>query len=983
MGKKKDSDPDSKEYGEAAQFDPTFHGPIHNRSCTDIICCVLFMLVILGYMVVGIIAWLYGDPRHVLYPRNSTGSFCVTRGLLLSHALLFYYVLLYSVLLCNTLLCSTLLCSAPASYSATALLSVLLFTQPFSLLHCALPYCTLLCFLLLCTVLFLTLSSPLSLYSPLLLSPLLLSPLLASPLLVSPPLLFPILVSSPGLSSSGLSSPGLSSSGLSSPGLSSSALSSSVLSYTGLSSSGLSSPVLSYTGLSSSGLSSSGLSSPGLSSSALSSPALSSSALSSPALSSTGLSSTGLSSSALSYTGLSSSGLSSSGLSSPGLSSSGLSSPGLSSPARSSSALSSSVLSYTGLSSSGISSPGLSSSGLSSPGLSSSALSSSALLYWSLLLWSLLSWSLLLSPPLVSPLLDSPPLLSPPLLSPLLVSPPLVSPLLDSPPLLSPPLVSPLLVSPPLVSPLLDSPLLDSPPLLSPPLLSPPLVSPLLVSPPLVSPLLVSPLLVSPLLDSPPLLSPPLLSPPLVSPLLLSGLVISMLVSMLFLLLLRFTAPVMVWLLILGLLGAGGIWHCYWEYDNYKTRAVSITDIGFTTNLEVYLQTQETWLAFLIIIAVAEAIILLTVIFLRKRILIAIALIQEASRAVGHMMSTLLYPLVTFVLVLVCVAYWGITALYLATSGAPIYRVVALNVSQGDCERYNGTQECDPLNFNSSSAPGCPSARCIFIRYNDEGLLQRNIFNLQIYNAVAFLWCVNFVIALGQCTLAGAFASYYWAFSKPSDIPYFPLSSAFIRTLRYHVGSLAFGALILTLVQIVRILLEYIDHKTRCKAPAQNPCARFLMCCLKCCFWCLEKFIKFLNRNAYIMIAVYGKNFCVSAKNAFFLLMRNIIRSVPNLLVLFGSPAVLSFFFFSGRIPLPGETFRSENLNYYWMPIITVAIGSYLIAHGFFSVYNMCVDTLFLCFLEDLERNDGSQERPYYMSKNLMKILNKSNKGAK
>lgn len=26
------------------------------------------------------------------------------------------------------------------------------------------------------------------------------------------------------------------------------------------------------------------------------------------------------------------------------------------------------------------------------------------------------------------------------------------------------------------------------------------------------------------------------------------------------------------------------------------------------------------------------------------------------------------------------------------------------------------------------------------------------------------------------------------------------------------------------------------------------------MVCLKCCFWCLEKFIKFLNRNAYIMV---------------------------------------------------------------------------------------------------------------------------------
>uniref|UniRef100_A0A8C8HVX8 Choline transporter-like protein n=1 Tax=Oncorhynchus tshawytscha TaxID=74940 RepID=A0A8C8HVX8_ONCTS len=360
---------------------------------------------------------------------------------------------------------------------------------------------------------------------------------------------------------------------------------------------------------------------------------------------------------------------------------------------------------------------------------------------------------------------------------------------------------------------------------------------------------------------------------------------------------------------------------------------------------------------------------------------------QWIIAAVSHMMSTLFYPLVTFVLLVVCVAYWGITALYLATSGNPVYKVVTLNSTQGNCGQIGGNVTCDPqVNYS-----WCPSARCIFIKYNNEGLLQRNLFNLQIYNVVAFLWCINFVIALGQCTLAGAFASYYWAFSKPSDIPTFPLSQAFIRTLRYHVGSLAFGALILTLIQVVRIILEYLDHKTRA---AQNPCARFLMCCLKCCFWCLEKFIKFLNRNAYIMIAVYGKNFCVSAKNAFMLLMRNIVRvvvldKVTDLLLFFGKllvvggVGVLAFFFFSGRIRLPGSNFRTEMLNYYWMPIIVVVVGAYLIAHGFFSVYNMCVDTLFLCFLEDLERHDGTIQKPYYMSKNLMKILNKKNKGPK
>uniref|UniRef100_A0A8D3BTR8 Choline transporter-like protein n=1 Tax=Scophthalmus maximus TaxID=52904 RepID=A0A8D3BTR8_SCOMX len=475
-------------------------------------------------------------------------------------------------------------------------------------------------------------------------------------------------------------------------------------------------------------------------------------------------------------------------------------------------------------------------------------------------------------------------------------------------------------------------------------------------------------------------------------PWILLGLLIAMVVSMLFLLLLRFTAPVMVWVLIVGVLGAGayGIWHCYWEYDNYKKASASISDIGFTTNFNVYLQVQETWLAFLIIISVVEAILLLTIIFLRTRIRIAIALIQESSKAIGHMMSALLYPLVTFVLLLVCVTYWGSTALYLATSGSPIYRVVALNSTMRIVLLSFNFSISSPQNFTSSDYPDCPSASCIFIKYNDEGLLQRNLFNLQIYNVVAFLWCANFIIALGQCTLAGAFASYYWAFSKPDDIPFFPVCGGFMRSLRYHVGSLAFGALILTLVQLVRIILEYIDHKTR----GENPVARFILCCMKCCFWCLEKCIKFLNRNAYIMIAIYGKNFCVSAKNAFMLLMRNVIRvvvldKVTDLLLFFGKllvvggVGVLSFFFFSGRILLPGSTFRTETLNYYWMPIITVVFGSYLIAHGFFSVYNMGVDTLFLCFLEDLERNDGSEQKPYYMSKNLMKILNKSNKAPK
>lgn len=32
---------------------------------------------------------------------------------------------------------------------------------------------------------------------------------------------------------------------------------------------------------------------------------------------------------------------------------------------------------------------------------------------------------------------------------------------------------------------------------------------------------------------------------------------------------------------------------------------------------------------------------------------------------------------------------------------------------------------------------------------------------------------------------------------------------------RYHTGSLAFGSLILSLVQVIRVILEYLDHKLK------------------------------------------------------------------------------------------------------------------------------------------------------------------------
>uniref|UniRef100_A0A8C9Z2S4 Choline transporter-like protein n=1 Tax=Sander lucioperca TaxID=283035 RepID=A0A8C9Z2S4_SANLU len=440
------------------------------------------------------------------------------------------------------------------------------------------------------------------------------------------------------------------------------------------------------------------------------------------------------------------------------------------------------------------------------------------------------------------------------------------------------------------------------------------------------------------------------------------GLLVALAVSLLFILLLRFTAGTLLWATIITviLLLAYGMWYCSMVLSQLRHTAgseVAIVEVGLHTDLHVYLQLTQTWIIL--------SSILLMLIFLRRRVRVAIALLREASKAIGYIMSTLFFPLITFFLVSVCVSYWAVTAVYLASSGQAVYKVTSPDVS---CPYTNRT--CNPETFkrsNISQSALCQASQCLFAFYGGETSYHRHLFLLQVYNLLIFLWLLNFSLALEQCTLAGTFASYYWARRKPQDIPACPLFSSFSRAIRYHTGSLAFGALVLSVAQLVRLILEYLENKLK---GVDNSLSRFIMHCLKCCFWCLEKVIRYMNRNAYIMVAIYGKNFCSSAREAFFLLMRNVVRvavldRVTDFLLFLGKVliaggvGVVAFFFFTRKIPVIQE--EEPNLNYYWVPLLTVVMGAYLIAHGFFSVYAICVDTLFLCFY----RNKVVQKTPH------------------
>ena len=57
------------------------------------------------------------------------------------------------------------------------------------------------------------------------------------------------------------------------------------------------------------------------------------------------------------------------------------------------------------------------------------------------------------------------------------------------------------------------------------------------------------------------------------------------------------------------------------------------------------------------------------------------------------------------------------------------------------------------------------------------------------------------------------------------------------------------------------------------------------------------------------------------------------------------------------------------------LPTVLTCLIAWVTSSIFMFVYSMAIDTILLCFCEDKTSNDGSPERPYFMSPRLQKFI--------
>jgi len=358
-----------------------------------------------------------------------------------------------------------------------------------------------------------------------------------------------------------------------------------------------------------------------------------------------------------------------------------------------------------------------------------------------------------------------------------------------------------------------------------------------------------------------------------------------------------------------------------------------------------------------VVVWVLAFIWILLCICLYSRIRLAIAINKVAAQFVAFHPSVLLIPIFQVFIAILYTIFWAFCASFLLSQVPDSYtsteyyatysEAMGTADTAGECNpkwpagwayKYSGdlSSTDDPCSGNMGDVSGITPKcwRCAPPRY---------VFDYYFaYTFFSFLWNNALFVATGQCMVAAAVG--IWFFTKrDSKGKKSPVRKAVWIVFRYHMGSVAFGAFIIAVVQFIRYCMKYLEKQA---AQQKNRVMVYVLKAVQCCIWCFEKCLKFLNKHAYIQIALLGTNFCTSAKAAFYLIWNNaarigtmvilgsIIQFIGSTVIIVGT-VVVGYFILQALYPSASPL----------MPMLLYLAIAYLTAQLFMNVFGLAVDT--------------------------------------
>ncbi len=274
---------------------------------------------------------------------------------------------------------------------------------------------------------------------------------------------------------------------------------------------------------------------------------------------------------------------------------------------------------------------------------------------------------------------------------------------------------------------------------------------------------------------------------------------------------------------------------------------------------------------------------------------------------------------------------------------------------------------------------------------------------LMIYHVFGLLWTTQFIQGIATMTVAGTVCSWYFSqlpeaskcvetrcnAARPARTPpayrrrrhpparpsaprrnnldlekkryvgsKWRIGASLYRTLRYYLGSVAFGSFLIAFIQAVRIVFAYVQRKLEPQAK-NNSYLRFVLCCIQCCLKCLQSLVEVVTRNAYVFTALKGESFCSSGRRVFGLIRKHgsvflVVNVLGEIIMFLGKVVIAGLCGWGAYVLLdnladfkPGG---KAELSSTWLPILVTVFFAYATASGFMMIFDLTVDSVLVCY---------------------------------
>jgi choline transporter-like protein 2/4/5 len=402
------------------------------------------------------------------------------------------------------------------------------------------------------------------------------------------------------------------------------------------------------------------------------------------------------------------------------------------------------------------------------------------------------------------------------------------------------------------------------------------------------------------------------------------------------------------------------------------TAYVSKAGESYAEDLSTYIDPADSNQAILKIFAwlslTATVIFFLFTIVMFTRVKVAVGVIRVSTVALAKMPTLLAFPLVPAVSMILLMVYWMFTMVFLYSSGSVKMQDCAIDPEFPPgvfCANLTDTETC----------------HCGFTTdYNRE--LQGAL----VYYVFGFLWGSQWIVAVSYLVLACVFVQYYFAGGDYNAAKNSPILAATKRMIWYHSGTAAVGSFFVALLQFIRIIVRMVIYQMK-RVGKKSKVFKAVGYAIECCLWYLQKLIEWLSRNAYIMTAIEGTSFCSSAWNALALIVKNVASVsstsvISDIMLFLGKLAVSLGSGVIAFMMLDDDNFKygDEKVTSPLFIVILVILFAFLIASLFMSIIEFGIDTIMLCYCKDCDDNGGV---PLNAPKQLVTALNMTNTVAK